>query len=373
MESVGRLAGGIAHDFNNILSVILSLTDVSLRAAVNDPLLTQDLEMISEAGQRAARLTQQLLAFSRKQVLQPVPLDLGEALRGMKDLLHRLLGEDIVVRFELPPGVGTVSLDPGQLEQVLLNLSVNARDAMPHGGTLTIAARRTRLDGGELARFGLPSPGEFVLFTVSDTGNGMDAATREHIFEPFFTTKVPGAGTGLGLATVYGIVTQSGGAITVSSAVGRGTTFEIAFPAWTVAPRASEPKPPPRPGRGTGATVLVVEDDELVRTVACRILERAGYTVRAIGDPKQALALTREELSATHLVLSDVIMPGLSGPAMVEQLRERRPGLPALFMSGYPDDKLGQHGVLDSSVKLVAKPLTPEKLLRQVAEALAGK
>ena len=362
MEAIGQLAGGIAHDFNNLLTIILGRVDrVHRRVGEGSP-LEADLELVASTATRAATLTRQLLAFSRNQVLQPRVLDLNEVVRGTASMLRRLIGEHIRLVTVLPADLGAVRADPAQLEQVIMNLAVNARDAMPGGGTLTIETANTRGDG---------SPGvdsaERVRLTVTDTGCGMDASVQAHLFEPFFTTKEPGRGTGLGLATVYGIVEQHAGRIDVDSEVGRGTVFRVYLP------RVSEPltadgqvAPTPRPG---SETILLVEDEEAVRELADEILREHGYTVLARG-PEQAPTLVAQHRGVIHLVLTDVIMPGLTGRALADHVERLRPAARVLFMSGYTDDTIVHHGVLVDQSNLLAKPFRGPDLLRKVREAL---
>jgi signal transduction histidine kinase len=362
MEAIGRLAGGVAHDVNNILSVILSLSEVCRLGLPATHAAQSDLKEISRAGLRAGELTRQLLAFSRKQLLKLEAIDLNEAVRGVEPMLRRLLTEDIAFVLELAPGLDHVKADRGQLEQVLVNLAVNARDAMPHGGTLTITTKKAQpTEDVPLAA---------VALTVGDTGTGIAPELQERIFEPFFTTKPAGKGTGLGLSTVYGIVTQSGGRVSVQSTPGVGATFTVVLPRHEQAPVAPR-APAPLRARAVGQeAVLVVEDDEFVREIARRVLAEAGYTVHTAASAEEALQRFETPTEPLSLVLSDVVMPGLSGPALVERLKRARPSLRALFMSGYPDDEIIQHGGPASHGPLIAKPLTPSVLLQQVALAL---
>jgi signal transduction histidine kinase/CheY-like chemotaxis protein len=366
MEALGRLAGGVAHDFNNLLTVILSYCVLLERALPAGSRLADDVSQIARAGERAAGLTRQLLAFSRKQVMTPQPLDLGATVASMDRMIRSLIGEDIELRIVAPPELGTVVVDAGQIEQVVMNLVVNARDAMRAGGTLTIAADRTVVTDS-LAP-GL-EPGTYAVLSVIDTGIGIDEETRAHVFDPFFTTKEHGKGTGLGLSTVMGIVTQSGGHVTVESGVGHGSTFRVYLPMSGAAIEHAPAIPrtlTPLPAQGR---ILLVEDEAPVRELVRDVLLRAGYDVLDAADGEQALsiALAAGDL---HLLLTDVIMPKMSGPQLAARFLEARPGTPVLFMSGYTDDKLGQHGVLEPGVELVQKPLTPEGLLRRVREVL---
>jgi two-component system cell cycle sensor histidine kinase/response regulator CckA len=369
MEAIGVLAGGVAHDFNNILSVILSYAEL-LRddLPAGDP-RRADLEEIHKAGEKAAGLTRQLLAFSRKQVLRPRVLDLNETLAGTEKLLRRLLGEDIELVLEAAEGLGRVHADAGQIEQVLMNLVVNARDAMPRGGALTLRTADVDVDCESVERLGVP-PGAYVCVTVTDTGCGMDAATQARIFEPFFTTKEAGKGTGLGLSTVFGIVEQSGGRVTVASAPGKGTTFCVYLPRKVEEPVAAEEAPPPRSRLEGTETVLLVEDDEQVRRVVVSTLRRQGYELLVAADGSEALRLMEEREGPVHLLLTDVVMPRMSGRDLAETLKNRRPGIRVLFMSGYTKDAVLRHGVSDGSVAFVQKPVTPEALATRVRQAL---
>ncbi|HEX8556529.1 MAG TPA: PAS domain S-box protein [Pyrinomonadaceae bacterium] len=372
MEAVGRLAGGVAHDFNNLLTAITGYSDLSLRRLKPEDQLHRNIGEIKRAAFRAADLTHQLLAFSRKQVLQPRVLDLTAVVSEMEKMLRRLIGEDIELLYDLGPSLGRVKADPGQLQQVLLNLAVNARDAMPGGGKLTIQAANTYLDGGYAGQHVAVVPGRYVMLAVSDNGCGMDEATRARIFEPFFTTKQQGKGTGLGLSTVYGIVKQSQGNIWVYSEVGQGTTFKIYLP------RVDEEAEPLRPAEKVEAlaegteTILLVEDDELVRGIARTILRQAGYTVLDAADGESALGVCRRHGGTIHLALTDVVMPGMSGRVVADRLRELRPGLSVLFMSGYTEEAIVHHGVLHEGVNFLEKPFTPDALTRRVREVLSA-
>jgi PAS domain S-box-containing protein len=375
MEAVGRLAGGVAHDFNNLLSVIGAYVDVALDSlGATDP-LHADLLEARKAAKRAESLTRQLLAFSRKQVLQPLRIDLNSLVGGLTRMLERLIGEDIDLQFVPGAGLYAIEADPGQLEQVLMNLCVNSRDAMPDGGTLTIETSNVELAGptevasthGESAA----QPGAYVLLSVSDTGTGMDDATLARVFEPFFTTKGVGKGTGLGLATVYGIVRQSGGLIQVDSRVGAGTRFQIYLPrvARVEAPRAATEAPAPR-GAIIGQRVLVVEDEEMVRKLVCRILKTAGYEVTAAANPGEAILITERPSEVIDLLLTDVVMPRMSGKELADRVRTGRPGIRVLYMSGYTDEAIDHHGVLEPGVHLISKPFTGDRLLAEVRSAL---
>jgi signal transduction histidine kinase len=372
LEAVGRLAGGIAHDFNNLLSVILSYTELLLSEPGLEQRNQSELEEIKRAGERAADLTRQMLAFSRQQVLEPKILDLNDVLANLSRMLVRVLGEDIELKI-LPGGpLGVVKADPGQIEQVVMNLVVNARDAMPRGGKLTIATSNVDLDE-EYARGHLGViPGPYVLLSVSDTGVGMNKATQTRIFEPFFTTKERGKGTGLGLSTVFGIVKQSGGNILVYSEPNFGATFKIYLPQASGAAAAVSSQKPALATRGS-ETILLVEDEDQVRSVADGILRRSGYHVLEARSPAEALFICEQHPARIDLLLSDVVMPGLSGRMLAERISAMRPGIRVLFMSGYTDDAMLHHGVLDSGFAFLQKPFTPGSLSRRVREVLDGR
>ena len=371
LEAVGRLAGGISHDFNNLLTVILGYTDISKRSLKEDDPLRRNLEEISKASERAASLTRQLLAFSRKQVMQPKVFDLNTVVNDLKKMLRRMIGEDIELRVSSPVDLGNIKADPVQLEQVIMNLVVNARDAMPKGGKLSIETSNVYLDESYARDHVLVDPGEYVMLAISDTGCGMDEETRQHIFEPFFTTKESSKGTGLGLSMVYGIVKQSGGNIWVYSEEGRGTTFKIYFPRVTA--EAEEYK------RTNGMveapkgceTILLVEDAELVRTLARQVLETAGYRVLEAASAEAALNLC-ETINGTRidLLLTDVVMPGMSGNDMSKILIAKQPNMPVLYMSGYTDEAIVQHGVLEAGINFLQKPFSPGALALKVREVL---
>ena len=367
MEAVGRLAGGVAHDFNNLLTVIMSHTQLALADLPEiDPLRTE-LSLVEGAARRAADLTRQLLAFSRRQVMRPRVLDVNEVLKGVEPLLRRLLGEDIALALELRQGVRNIKADPSQLEQVVMNLVVNARDAMPMGGKLSIETADVELDETYGAMHVGAGMGRHAMIAVTDTGCGMSDEIIERIFEPFFTTKEPGKGTGLGLATVFGIVKQSDGSIWVYSEPDKGTTFKVYFP---VTNEAAQPKPTAVvPSMQGNETVLLVEDDEGVRRVATDILRRQGYRVFAARGPHEALALA-EGLPDLDLLVTDVVMPEMGGRVLAETLSASRPGIRVLFMSGYTDDAIVRHGVLEAEMEFLQKPLTPETLSRRVREVL---
>ena len=369
MEAVGQLAGGIAHDFNNLLTAILGNTQLLLRDLPPGDAKRGDVEEIRKASERAASLTRQLLAYSRRQMLQPEVLDLNGVVAEMDKMLRRLIGEHIALVTVLAPDLGRVRADPNQIEQVLVNLAVNARDAMADGGDLTIETANVDLDEA-FAQAHLGSvPGPYALLAVSDTGVGMDATVRAHLFEPFFTTKEVGKGTGLGLATVYGIVKQSDGYISVYSEPGRGSSFKIYLPR-IATPAASAPAPAKSgPGRGT-ETILVVEDDPAVLTLSRRALEAQGYLVLAAADAADALRLVERHGGTIQLLLTDVVMPGMSGRDLADQLAARRPGIRVLYMSGYPGDAVVQHGDLPAGSAFLQKPFSPDVLARKVRDVL---
>jgi PAS domain S-box-containing protein len=376
MEAVGRLAGGVAHDFNNVLTVVKSFSEFLLEDLDKLDPRRSDVEEIAKAADRAAALTRKLLAFSRKQVMRPEPLDLNSVVLGMEKMLQRLISEDVLITTALDPDLLPVEADPSSIEQVILNLAVNARDAMPDGGTLTVRTRNEVLQKTDAAW--AIRPGRYAMLSVSDTGHGMDATTQARVFEPFFTTKPQGQGTGLGLAMVYGIVKQSGGHVWVESTSDRGTTFTVYLPqpeqldtatVLRATPRAARD---PRPG-GTasgGETILVVDDEEAVRSSTRRALERAGYVVIPATDGADAMRLFTEHDGAVDMVVTDVVMPGLGGRELVGRLKIMSPKLPVLFVSGYTEEAVRKQGVLEPGAAYLEKPFTPEKLLRKVREVL---
>ncbi|MFH1834461.1 MAG: ATP-binding protein, partial [bacterium] len=349
MDAIGSLAGGIAHDFNNLLSVILSYTGFAIEGVREGDPMRDDLLEVKKAGERAAALTRQLLAFSRKQVLQPVALSLNQSATGVEKMLRRILGEDIDLLQKLAPDLGLTLADPGQIEQVLMNLVVNARDAMPEGGKLTIETCNVEIDEEYAARHVAVTPGSYVQVAVTDTGGGMDKQTKARIFEPFFTTKEKGKGTGLGLSTVYGIVKQSGGNIWVYSEPGKGTTFKIYLPRDFSSRTPTHTKLPAVLSRIMGTeTILVVEDEEALRKVAKRSLEAAGYKVLIAADGDDALLKGTQHAGDIHLLLTDVVMPRMSGRVLAQELSKTRPTLKVVYMSGYTDNAIVHHGVLDA-------------------------
>ncbi|HEX6751481.1 MAG TPA: PAS domain S-box protein [Longimicrobium sp.] len=370
MDAVGRLAGGVAHDFNNLLTAIRGNAELLLLDIPPGDPRREDVEEIRKASDRAATLTRQLLAFSRRQVLQPRVLGLNGVVREMERMLRRLIGEDVELETRLEPELGQVRADPGQVEQVILNLAVNARDAMPAGGRLTVETRNAVLDEEMKRAFPYVVPGAYVMLCVSDTGQGMDAETRERAFEPFFTTKPAGRGTGLGLSTVYGIVKQSGGFVWIDSELGRGTAIRIYLPPVDgPAPDASEPVAAAIAAKGSG-TVLLAEDEVTVRRLAVRVLRRGGYTVLAAADGEEAMRLAAGHPGRIDLLVTDVVMPRLGGRGLAQRLREARPGVPVLYISGYNEEAVEHHGVLDPGTAFLGKPFTAEQLLTAVASAL---
>ncbi|MBK9516864.1 MAG: PAS domain S-box protein [Anaeromyxobacter sp.] len=373
MEAIGRLAGGVAHDFNNLLSVILSYLAFALeRLGPADP-ASQDLLEVKKAAERAATLTRQLLAFSRRQVLQPVPLSLNQIASELGAMMGRLLGEDVELVQQLAPDLGLVLADPGQVEQVLMNLVVNARDAMPDGGRLTIETSNVEIDQEYAERHVAVKPGPYVMLMVTDTGCGMDPQTKARLYEPFFTTKEKGRGTGLGLSTAYGIVKQSGGNIWVYSEPGLGTTFKVYLPRDLSGAAPAAPPGPAASPRITGTeTVLVVEDEAALLEVARRTLSGAGYRVLVAGDGAAALRGAAAHPGRIDLLLTDVIMPGMNGWTLANQLAALRPGLRVLYMSGYADDAVIHHGPIEVGTHFLAKPFTGAELARRVRAALDG-
>jgi CheY-like chemotaxis protein len=369
MQSIGRLAGGVAHDFNNLLTVMKGYLELARQSLPSDGTLSADLLEVDRAVDSASALTLQLLAFSRKQVISPRVLDLNESVTRMHGMLHRLLGEDIELRLTAAPDLGLVRFDPNQSEQILINLAVNARDAMPDGGRLSLETANVTLDAAYARAHPDAEPGDYVMLAVSDTGTGMSAEIQSHLFEPFFTTKESGRGTGLGLAMVYGAVTQNGGRIEVYSEVGRGTTFRVYLPRVhdaTLPHPATETRSLPR---GT-ETIAVVEDEDAIRTLAVRVLRAQGYRVEAYRTGVLALHAIAAETEPVDLVVTDVIMPEMKGSELALRLRELRPGLRVIFASGYTEDVIAHHGVLDPDVDFLAKPYSTATLIRRVREAL---
>jgi PAS domain S-box-containing protein len=371
MEAVGRLSGGVAHDFNNLLSVIIGYSEeLELRLDPNDR-LRKGAEEIRKAGERAASLTRQLLAFSRQQVLQPRVLDLNGVVADMGTMLRRLISSEIELTLALDPQIGRVKADQGQIGQVIMNLVVNARDAMPEGGRLTIATAPLELTATDAGTLPDAEPGSYVRLTVTDTGTGMDAQTRAHIFEPFFTTKEQGKGTGLGLATVYGIVKQSGGHITVTSEPGKGSSFRVLLPCTTEGVTAASQKVRPAQPAATLNTVLLAEDDGALRELIYEMLTRNGYRVLAAATPAEAQRIAQNFAGPISLLLTDVILPGMRGPLLAKALAGSRPEMRVLYMSGYSEADPQARGNLPPDAHLLQKPFTKEALLREISEALS--
>jgi two-component system cell cycle sensor histidine kinase/response regulator CckA len=369
MEAIGRLAGGVAHDFNNLLSVILSYSELAERALERGQALSEEIQQIRHAAERAGELTRQLLAFSRRQVLEPKVVALNDAIRRLDGMLRRIIGEHIEFRTLCARQLGMVKVDPTQIEQVIMNLVVNACDAMPKGGRLTIETANVTLDD-EYARDHVgAAAGEHVMLAVTDTGMGMDRATQSRIFEPFFTTKGPGKGTGLGLSTVFGIVKQSGGNIYVYSEPGRGATFKVYLPRTDAPLVTPESRPPSSIKRGS-ETILLVEDDDQVRRVVSGVLSRNGYRVLQAANAREALALADDFPNQIHLLLTDLVLPRMSGTELAQQIQTRRTGVRVLCMSGYTDDAAYGSGLLETGMAFLQKPLTPDSLLRKVREVL---
>ena len=369
MEAVGRLSGGIAHDFNNLLSVIIGYSRVLKRELDGNQTLGEHAVEIEKAGERAAALTKQLLAFSRQQVLTPAILDLNTLASDMQGMLTRLLGEDIEVLLELAPQIGYVKADQSQVEQIVMNLAVNARDAMPAGGKLRIRTANVEMDQAYTRSHPGSRIGDYVLLSVTDSGTGMDAETQSHIFEPFFTTKERGKGTGLGLATVYGIVKQSNGYIWVDSAPGKGAVFQIYLPRHAEKP-VEQPKPGSHPPLRGSELILLVEDAEPLRKLAMRFLEQAGFKVLSAGSGEEALEVAARCGEGFDLLLTDVVMPGMNGRVLSERLLPHQPGMKVLYMSGYTDAFIAGHGVLEAGTHLLHKPFTDEVLIRKVRDVL---
>ncbi|HEY3013035.1 MAG TPA: ATP-binding protein [Gemmatimonadales bacterium] len=372
MEAVGRLAGGVAHDFNNVLTIIRAQTEFLLADLVGDDPRRADVLEIQSAADRAAAFTRQLLAFSRRQLLQPEILELNAVISGMEMMVRRLVGEDVVLLTKLHPELPTVWADPSQLQQVVLNLAVNARDAMPRGGTLLIETGLVELDDQFPSQHPTMKPGLHVVLVVTDTGCGMDPATRSRIFEPFFTTKESGKGTGLGLSTVYGIVKQSGGHIWVYSEVGRGTTFKLYFPPHHGVAKVVEPERMTAPALGSGATILLVEDEGPVRSTVRRLLERHGYKVLEAANGQDALTLVAARRTEIGLVLSDMVMPGMGGMELASRVRTLSPNLPVLLMTGYTEEAITRAGDRPLDEQIIEKPFTVHAMLEKVRGALAA-
>lgn len=368
MEAVGMLAGGVAHDFNNLLTIINGYSQLLLNnLSPTDP-NRHSAEQIMKAGDRAAGLTNQLLAFSRRQVMQLKVIDLNQLVTSLTAMLRRLIGEDIDLRLTLRDNLGRVSADPGQLEQVIMNLVVNARDAMPKGGSLTIETANVNLDDHYAGRHVAVKPGAYVLLAVSDTGSGMDEETKSRLFEPFFTTKGPGKGTGLGLSTVFGIVKQSGGSVEVYSEKGNGSSVKVYLP--RVDQKISLEREGRRKHQKGTETILLVEDDEMVRTLVRETLQRDGYKVIDSADPVEARRIAEGHRGAIQLLITDVVMPKLSGKELARSLMESRPDMKVLYMSGYTDSAIVNSGILQQEVAFLQKPFTPAGLSAKVREVI---
>ena len=370
LEAVGRLAGGVAHDFNNLLTVILGHSDLVISTLSPNDRVRRDLEDIRDAGARAAVLTSQLLAFSRKQILQPKVLDCNSAIANMTKMLSRLISSNIEIVTNCEADLWRAKVDPGQLDQVILNLALNARDAMPLGGKLIIETANRRFEGEQLSGQQQIPPGHYVLLAVSDTGCGMDAETRSHLFEPFFTTKMPGKGTGLGLSTVYGIVRQSGGHIAVYSEPGHGTSVKVYLPRVVGAGETVDPADDGAPLPAGTETILIAEDEDHVRSLTVAILAQQGYTVLEACDGDEARSLAREYEGEIHLLLTDVVMPKMSGKELAHELRRERPNMKVVLCSGYTGDTVMQQGVFDTSTPFLQKPFTLRSLAVVVREVL---
>ncbi len=370
MEAIGRLAGGVAHDFNNLLTVITGYSEILLRKIGKGSSMGRELEQIKQAGERAASLTHQLLAFSRKQIIEPKVVHLGDMVAEMRKMLTRLIGEDISIQVITGTSLGLVKIDPGQFQQILMNLAVNSRDAMPGGGKIVIEIANVDLDEGYCSLHPYVTPGRYMMLAVSDTGTGMTAEVKAHIFEPFFTTKEKGSGTGLGLATTYGAVKQAGGSIEVYSEVGIGTTLKIYLPRVEeeAVKRVKDDWSKDLPG-GT-ETVLLVEDEDSVRDLCFQILERLGYKVLRGANGTEAIAVGQKYAEQIDLLLTDVVMPGMSGAELAKKLVLQDPKMKVLFTSGYTDEAITRHGILDEGVSFIGKPYTPLALARKVREVL---
>ena len=370
MEAIGQLAGGVAHDFNNLLTGIIGYSDLLREELGRSHPLDKMVQGIRESGEQAASLTNQLLAFSRKQVLQLKVIDLNEIVTGMEDMLYRMIGEDIELVTNLDPELGQTKVDPDQIKQIILNLATNARDAMPEGGSFTLATENKEIEEGDVERQLGATVDHYVVLSVSDTGSGMDEEKLAHAFEPFFTTKEVGKGTGLGLASVYGIVKQSGGYIQVSSDPGIGTKFQIYFPRVSrTIPEHIPPAEIQEPPRGT-ETILLVEDAIQVRQMISSILKKNGYTVLGASNGAEALQIAKKSKQPIRLLLSDMVMPGMRGPELAEQLTVHRKDMEVLFISGYAAHPLVQNRLTAKNRNFLSKPFKPETLLRKVRELL---
>jgi len=375
MEAIGRLAGGVAHDFNNVLTAISGYVEFAIDSVGPDHEIAADLAQVRRAADRASSLTRQLLAFGRKQVMASRVLDLNSVVSDVESMLRRMIGEDIAIVTELQEPLGRVMADPVQVEQILMNLAVNARDAMPGGGRITISTEKVVLEDETMLALADIEPGCYIRLSVADTGVGMDAETAEHVFEPFFTTKAVGEGTGLGLATVYGIVKQSGGHVECESEVGVGTSIHVYLPCHgasepVTAPPGPAADPAPSPGPTGTETILLVEDDETVRDFVSMALRRRGYGVLVADDAAHALELAAEHADTISLLVTDVVMPQMGGRELAQRLSITHPSLPVLFMSGYAEDLIETEHLLGPGVPLLRKPFTLDFLARRVRELL---
>lgn len=371
MQTIGELAGGVAHDFNNLLTAVMGYTDLLLQTC-EDSTRRDKLSQIRQAAERASSLTQQLLAFGRKQVLEMKLVNLNEVIEGFEEMLRRLIGEDVEIVTELSPSIGVVKADPGQIEQILMNLAVNARDAMPRGGNLTIETFEVVVDESFAALHPDLSPGLHVCLTVSDTGEGIDPSIISRVFDPFFTTKEIGVGTGLGLSTVYGIVKQHRGHVTVYSELGHGTTFKVYLPQVEGTADHTFKAEAPHTGPQGTEVIMIVEDEEIVRNLTVEGLEMFGYTLLAAADPKEAIRISRDFAGPIHLLLTDVVLPYMDGRALYNELVSSRPEIRVLFVSGYTENFIVHHGVLDSEVDFLSKPFTVDGLASKVRKVLDG-
>ena len=372
MEAIGTLAGGVAHDFNNHLGVIIGYSELLLdRLPPGDP-LRKSATMIREAGQRSASLTRQLLAFSRRQIFEPKVLDLNAVVSDIDSMLRPLIGEDVELVTLLDPSLGKLRADPAQVDQIIMNLAVNARDAMPHGGRLILQTSNADLDEAYASKHATVKPGHYVMLAVSDNGTGMDKQTQEQIFEPFFTTKEKGQGTGLGLSMVYGIVKQSGGYIWVYSELGQGTTFKIYLPRMDEDVADASAEPVLRPASTGQEIVLVVEDEGMLRELFCEFLRESGYTVLAAGTGEEAVEISSRHQGPIHLLLTDAVMPGIRGRELAHSLEQRRPDMKVLFVSGYTDDSVLRSGLVQPGTAFLQKPFSRGALTRKVRAVLNG-
>jgi signal transduction histidine kinase/FixJ family two-component response regulator len=370
LEAIGQLAGGVAHDFNNLLTAINGYSALALRRLGEDHPIASYLEEIKKAGDRAANLTRQLLAFGRKQLLQPLSLNLNDIVTDMNKMLKRLIGENIDLVAKLNPALKQIKADPGQVEQVLVNLVVNARDAMPRGGTLTIETANAQLDGAYASKHIGVIPGSYIMLVVSDTGSGMDQETQARMFEPFFTTKEKGKGTGLGLSTVYGIVRQSGGNVWVYSEPNRGTSFKIFLPQIEAEVGVDGDSVLVSAAARGSETVLLVEDEDTVRNLAAEILKDRGYQVLEANGGEEAIGLCRKHKEPIHLLITDVVMPKMSGKDVAQQLQLIHPETKVLFMSGYTDEAIVHHGIVDADIAFIQKPFSEDALALKIRDVL---